>query len=62
MNYQKDSTHKWNLSIPPSVHLEDMVVKSTAASKTSLIVVVCKLENSITSFHGMPIVYLVHNK
>lgn len=58
MNYQMDSTHKWNLSIPPSVHLEDMVVKSTAASKTSLIVIVCKLENSSNSFHGMPIIYM----
>jgi hypothetical protein len=62
MNYQKDSTHKWSLSIPPSVHLEDMVVKSTAASKTSLITVVCKLEKSTNCFHGMPIIYMYHNK
>jgi hypothetical protein len=63
MNYQKDFTHKWNLSIPPSVHLQDMVVKSTAASKISLIAVVCKLENSVTScIHGMPTIYLYHNK
>jgi adenosine/AMP kinase len=62
MNYQKDSTHKWNLSILPSVHLEDMVVKLTAASKNSLIVVVCKLENSSNCFHGMPIIYVCNNK
>jgi hypothetical protein len=59
MNYQKGSTHKWNLSIPPSVLLEDTVVKSTAASKSGLIVVVCKLENNSNFFHGMPI---IHNK
>ena len=62
MNYQKDSTRKWNLFILPSVHLEDIAVKSTAASKTSLIVEVCKLEKSTNCFHTMPIIYLFHNK
>ena len=49
MSYRKDFTHKWNLSIPPSVHSQDMVVKSIAASKTCIFVVVWKLESIVLS-------------